>query len=264
MMQPDMPIPPHPPKDGQFTAMTSTDLNRHHRKTLDAIFEHPTNHNLEWHDALSLLGHVGTVENRHGGGYNITIGTQHLKLGVPHDHDLTADDMRDLRAFLAKAGFTALGQADGDLGPADGGARLSASTAGASGSGCIVVIDHHEARLFKLDGADPATPHVLKPQDADGPIRRVEHKQGQDDHDGGHGQEEDAYYEHVAVNLSLAKRIVVLSDGKGRSNAGAYLIDYLKRHHPALSARIVAVQRVDIAHLSDAEFAALGRTLLTA
>ncbi len=243
--------------------MTSTHLNGHHHKTLAAIFAHPAGHNLEWHDVLSLLGHVGTVAERHGGGSDITVGTEHIKLGVPHGHDLTADDVRDLRTFLTKAGLSNAGVADGKAAPADHDAPQPAEAEPAATTGCTVLIDHHEARLFGLgSSAESAEPRVLKPVDADGSIGRIEHKQGQDDHDGGHGLEDDAYYERVSINLKLAQRIVVLSDGKGRSNAGSYLVDYLERHHPAIAQRIVAVKRVDIAHLSDGEIAAMGHALL--
>jgi hypothetical protein len=244
--------------------MTSTHLNGHHRKTLAALFAHPAGHNLEWHDVLSLLGHVGTVAERHGGGSNITVGSEHIKLGAPHGHDLTADDVRDLRTFLTKAGLTNAGMADGKVALADHDAPQPADAAPAATTGCTVLIDHTEARLFGLKGgrADLGEPRVLKPANADGSLHRIEHKQGQDDHDGGHGLEDDAYYERVAINLKLAQRIVVLSDGKGRSNAGAYLVDYLERHHPAIAQRIVAVKRVDIAHLSDGEITAMGHALL--
>lgn len=233
--------------------MTSTHLNGHHRKILARIFAHPAGHNVEWHDVLSLLGHVGSVEVRHDGGNDVTIAAETIKLGPPHGHDLGAGDMRDLRSFLTRVGLANEGLADGE------------EDETAAETGCTVLIDHHEARLFGLDGsANPSKPRVLKPEDVDGAIRRVEHKQGQDDHDVGHGLEEDVWYERIAAELTPARRIVVLSDGKGRSNAGSYLIAYLGRHHPAVAKCIVSVQRVDIAHLSDGEIAAMGRDLLAA
>lgn len=233
--------------------MTSTHLNGPHRKTLARIFAHPAGHNVEWHDVLSLLRHVGTVTDRHGGGHDVTIAGEITRLGAQNGHDMTPGDMRDLRSFLARSGFTDAGMADGE------------PDAPAAHTNCTVLIDHHEARLFGLDAsAAPSQPRVLKPEDADGANRRVEHKQGQDDHDGGHGLEEDAWYERIAAELQPAQRIVVLSDGKGRSNAGSYLATYLKRRHAALAARVIAVQRVDIGHLSDGEVAAMGRDLLAA
>jgi hypothetical protein len=245
--------------------MTSTHLNGHHRKTLARIFAHPTGHNLEWHDVLSLLEHVGSVEDRHGGGYEVTIADEHLKLSAAHDHDMAADEVRDLRRFLAKAGLTTAGLADGEVASADHDAALTTSAEHGAPAGCTILIDHHEARLFGLGSpSDRPDPRVLKPEDADGSIRRIEHRQGQDDHDGGHGPEDDAWYERIAACLEPTQRIVVLSDGKGRSNAGSYLIAYLKRHHPGICARIISVLRVDIAHLSDAQIAAMGRDLLAA
>jgi len=247
--------------------MTATriHLNGHHRKTLAAIFQHPLSHNLEWHDVLSLIDHVGGTSTRDGGGHDLTIGEDRLFLGPVHDHDLTGEQVRDLRAFLTRAGLAP--DADAGLTPDDTPAEAPAPAAlDHIEPHCIVLIDHHHARLFGLGGAscDATTAQTFTPDDDDGSKRRIEHKQQNDDHDGGHAGEEAAYYEHVAIALKPARRIVVLSDGKGRSNAGAYLVDYLMRHHPAIAGRIVATDRVDIAHLSDGEIVAAGTALLSA
>ena len=235
--------------------ITSTHLNGHHRKTLASLFQHPASHNVEWHDVLSLLNHIGTVSERHGAGYDVAIGDDRIRLAQSHDKDLASDDVRDLRAFLIKAGLSP-----------DGPSAVAPAEEAPTEQHCIILIDHHQARLFGLGGedADPIEPRVLKPEDADGSIRRIEHKQGQDDHDGGHGLEEDAWYERVSNDLKPAQRIVVFSDGKGRSNAGAYLVDYLTRHHPRIADRIVATERVDISHVSDGEIVAAGIALLGA
>lgn len=117
------------PSDGVRKAMTSTHLNGHHRRTLAALFAHPAGHNVEWHDVLSLLGYVGTVEERHGGGFDVTVAGKHAKLGRRHDHDLTGEEVRDLRAFLIRAGLTNAGEADGEVAPADHDTAVSRPTA---------------------------------------------------------------------------------------------------------------------------------------
>ena len=213
--------------------ITRSDLNGHHRKTLATIFQHPLSHNLEWHDVFSLVDHLGSTSTRADGGHELTIGTDRIFLGPVHDHDLTDDEVRDLRAFLTRAGLAPDGT------PAE--ATVPVPTDHAEPH-CIVLIDHHHARLFGLGGvdSDPMAPRVMTPDDPDGSLRRIEHKQQDDDHDGGHAAEEAQYYEHVSVALKAARRIVVLSDGKGRSSAGAYLVDYLTRHHPLIAGRIVA------------------------
>ena len=235
-------------------------LNGHHRKALASIFRHPASHNVEWHDVLSLLNHLGSVSERHNGEYEVTIGTDRADLGRPHGKDLTGDELRHLRAFLTSAGL-----APTDLSPDDPSDQASAQAANDdTARQCIVLIDHQQARLFRPggEGNAAAPPRVFKPEDADGSARRLEHRQGNDDHDGGHAAEEDSYYERIAVDLKTARQIVVLSDGKGRSNAGDYLVTYLQQHHPAIAARVVVTERVDISHLSDGEIVAKGVALL--
>jgi len=235
--------------------MTTTHLNGHHRTTLASIFRHPVARNVEWHDVLSLLDNVGSTSKRHNGGYDVTIGSQHYALSAPHGKDAEGDDLRDLMAFLTRAGVSP-----------DTGSTGTTQQVEPAPQPCIVLVDHHQARLFGLGGVDanPTTPIVLVPEDVDGSRRRIEHRQGNDDHDGGHSGEEDAYYERIATHLADAPRIVLLSDGKGRSSAGEYLVDYLKRRHPAVVGHIVAVHRVAISHLTDSEIVAAGLALIEA
>lgn len=233
--------------------MTTPHLNGHHRVTLAAIFTHPAPHNIEWHDVLSLLGHLGTATPRHGGGQTIVIGNQQLVLARPHGHDLVDVELRHLRTFLTSAGLSP--DAAGDPEPAPLPDHWG-----------IVMLDHHQARLYSPGGkgGDHAALHIIRPNDDDGSRRRVDHRQGDDDHDGGRASEDAGYYLRIVAELAEAQRVVVFSDGNGRSSAGDYLIDYVRQHDPALAARIIASEKVDISQTSDNQAVAAGLALLKA
>lgn len=236
--------------------MASAHLNGHHRKTLASIFRHPASHNVEWHDVLSLLQSVGTVNERHNGGFDLSIGDHAIVIERPKGHDLEGDQLRALKKFLGLVGLSP--DESGMTNPSDTPADADKRT-------WIVLIDHHQARLFHVgeDQHAASAPIVLVPDDDDGSRRRIEHRQGNDDHDGGHASEDASYYERICGGIAGADRIVVLSDGKGRSSAGEYLIDYIKRKHAGIAQRIVATERVDISHLTAGEIVAAGLALLS-
>jgi len=80
-------------------------LNNHHLNTLTAIFSHPTSHNIRWADTISLLEHVGEVEERHDGKFKITLGPETEIFERPHDKDIDTQMVVDLRRMLRNAGF---------------------------------------------------------------------------------------------------------------------------------------------------------------
>jgi hypothetical protein len=235
--------------------MTMSHLNGYHRKTLASLFRHPTSHNVEWHDVLSLLQHIGTVTERHSGDFEIAFGAHANILDRPRGHDLDGDALRSLRHFLAAAGLSP--NKDSSTAPTPAPTATEAAT-------CIVLIDHHHAKIFPACHRHTAAiePIIVKPADADGSHRRVTHRQGDGDHDGGHSSEDTAYYERITADLGPATRIVVLSDGKGRSNAGDQFVDHLKHLHGEVAHRIVATDRIDILRLSDGEIVDAGLALV--
>jgi hypothetical protein len=90
--------------------MTSTSpepehLNNHHRDTLRKIFEHPTSHNIEWREVVSLLEAVGTVDVRHDGEVAAKIGPERAFLEPPVGKDIDEQMVVDLRRMLGAAGF---------------------------------------------------------------------------------------------------------------------------------------------------------------
>jgi hypothetical protein len=82
--------------------------NPHHRQTLLQLFEHPTSHNIEWHDVLSLLEAVGSVELRHDGEYAVHVGDETAFLGRPKDKDLDIGQVLAVRRVLSAAGYGAV------------------------------------------------------------------------------------------------------------------------------------------------------------
>ena len=58
-------------------------LSNHQRNTLRQIFQHPAGHNIEWRAVLSLLGAVGSTEERHDGKVAVTIGSHRILRPAP-------------------------------------------------------------------------------------------------------------------------------------------------------------------------------------
>jgi hypothetical protein len=84
-------------------------LNGRHRDTLRRIFEHPTSHNVEWHEVTSLLDAVGTV-TVHGNRVTVEIGNERESLErpagkYPDRKGIDAQMIVDLRRILRNAGY---------------------------------------------------------------------------------------------------------------------------------------------------------------
>ncbi|TDW24492.1 hypothetical protein EV650_3372 [Kribbella kalugense] len=90
--------------------MTSTPgaehLGSHHRNTLQKLFQHPVSHNIEWHDVVSLLEAVGTVERRHDGKVEVTVGGETGFFDLPAHKDTEIEAVVGLRRLLEAAGYS--------------------------------------------------------------------------------------------------------------------------------------------------------------
>ena len=80
-------------------------ISGHHRETLLQIFQHPTSHNVEWHDVISLLETVGSVEQRHDDMFVFRIGEEKEVLRRPKEKDMDTQQLVDLRRMLTSAGY---------------------------------------------------------------------------------------------------------------------------------------------------------------
>ena len=83
-------------------------LSGHHRDTLLQIYQHPTSHNIEWHDVMSLLQEVGSVEERHGNMFLFRVGGETGEFERREGKDIDAQQVVDLRRLLTGAGYDAL------------------------------------------------------------------------------------------------------------------------------------------------------------
>src|SRR6266571_4446312 len=82
-------------------------LSNHHRKTLRQIFQHPAGHNIDLCAVLSLLGAVGSAEERHDGKVTVTIGSQTEYFDPPRHKDIDTQAVVNLRQMLTQAGYRA-------------------------------------------------------------------------------------------------------------------------------------------------------------
>lgn len=86
--------------------MSTGNLNGHHRVTLDKIFAHPVSHNIEWHDVVSLINHVGTVTEESNHRFLVTLGPETQTFDPPRGDAIDEQQVVDLRRMLGNAGIT--------------------------------------------------------------------------------------------------------------------------------------------------------------
>ena len=228
-------------------------LHGAHLRTLEALFRHPTAHNLEWMDVSSLFAKIGAARQKDNDKVALEVGGEHLTLHRGHGKELTGSDVVAVRQLLQRAGWTP----GGPSAKAAGGPGVAPAVA-------VVVIDHHFAKLYALEpGAAGSQARDIAPYDPHHFLHHLTHKD-QSREEGQRSTEDPSFYRRISEALAAAPRIVVVGHGTGKSDAAQHLVAYLTRHHPETSRRVVRQLEADISALTTPQLSALVRRSLEA
>jgi hypothetical protein len=215
-----------------------TKLSGSHRRTYDAIFQHPVSHNLNWNDVRSLLTAVADVAPEQNGNLKVTRNGQTITLHPAHDKQVgETDELMQIRHFLQRSGAAA------EEGIA-GGLRL------------LVIIDHRSACVYRTE-LYGKTAELVTPYDPHGYGRHLHYVE--DDSNGQRKPEKKSFYDAVVKTLQGAEQILLFGRGTGASSAVYHLRDELKTHHAELAARVVGTVVVDEPHLTEGQLLAKAR-----
>ncbi len=208
-------------------------LHGAHLRTLEALFRHPTAHNLEWMDVVGLIEKIGTVA-REGTKFAFDVGAEHYQMHKPHTKDLTSSEVVDLRHFLQRAGWD------------PGGPSQAAAHPVPAAPSLMVVMDHHGAKIYRIDRAagDPSKQEI-RPYDPHHFLHHLTHR-GQSREQGQRAPEEADFYKQISDAVAAGGRIVVVGHGTGKSNAAQHLSEYLRTHHRETYQRVVAEIGADL------------------
>jgi len=208
---------------------TTTPLSNSNQRTLDRIFQHPISHNLEWSDVHSLLEGMGDVSKEHNGSLKVTRNGQTLVLHPTSKKDVTEmEEVMKLRHFIERSETVTPDQSKKEI-------------------HWLLVIDHHEARIFHAELAG-AVPQRILPYEPGSYFRHAP-----DSVTTSRGQEKpdpNTFFEPVAKILEALGPILIFGTGKGTSSEMDQFVAWLKIHHPEAAKRIVGSVVVDEHHLT--------------
>ena len=203
---------------------------------------------VHWTDAIELIGHLGQVVPHGGGGeeFAFMVGSQRELFKRPHNAEFGIEEVSRLRKFLKSA------------------AAESPPIEAAHPTRVGVVIDHHAAHLFRnpTDGGPPDKVDV-EPYDPHHYHHHLVHRH-EAHYQGDRVPEESSFYLEVADALVSADEIVLIGHGTGHSSAVDVLVEYLTKHRPDVSRRVIATETADLSALTDAEATAIARRHMTA
>jgi hypothetical protein len=225
-------------------------LHGGHLRTLEALFRHPTAHNLEWMDVIALFEKIGSVHRKANEKFAFELAGEHFLIHKPHTKDLTSSEVVDLRHFLQRAGWS-------PEAPSQAAARPDLE------SGILmVVVDHHGARIYSIEpGSGDASPHKITPYDPHHFLHHLTHKD-QSREEGQRATEDASFYRRIAEALAAASTILVVGHGKGKSNAAQHLLEYLLIHHSETYRRIVREIETDLSAITTPQLLALAEQAL--
>jgi hypothetical protein len=213
------------------------------QRTYEAIFQHPVPHNLGWRDVHALLRKLGEIAEEPNGNLRVTRHGQTLTLHPPLTKDVAAiDEIMALRHFLE---------------------RSSAAISPAPGTAVqwLVVISHREALIYRSVESG-TVPQQIRPHAREDYFRHApnsaDFSRGQEKPDPG------SFFEPVAGVLNGAGRILVFGNGTGTGSELDQFVLWLKRHRPALAARIVGTETIDSHHLTEGQILAKAREFFAA
>jgi hypothetical protein len=220
------------------------------RRTLEAIFRHPSAHNLGWADVIALIGKIGEVDEKANSEFAFKVAGEQLQMRKPHTKDLAGSEVIALRHFLVQAGWSLEAPPEATQQSAEAAPIL------------MVVVDHHEAKIYHVEvSADAAAKQEIKPYDPHHFLHHLAHK-NQDREQGQRAPEDPAFYKQIAQALATGGRIIVVGHGTGKSNAAHHLIEYLRVHDRAIHERIVREVIADLSSVTTPQLLELAQEAL--
>ncbi len=213
-----------------------------HIHILSELYAHPIAENIKWMEIIPALSSIGLVHTEKNGSRHFTRNGHTVVFGKA-DHDtLDAEEIMKLRHFLH---FSAISKNRTD--------DLSKDM--------IVAIDHRQTVIFQ----DPGMASESRTKEQSGlPLGWLLHKRPASPPYSNIGPDENNdYYDAVIKDMANAKRIVILSHGKGSSNAAHQLMARIYGKNPELAHRIAAIQRCDLEAMSEPQIISLGKQLLS-
>ena len=216
---------------------TST-LTGSHLHTYNAIFQHPISHNLEWRAVRLLLANLADVVQESNGNLKVIRNGEVLVLHPPRTKDVTKkEEIMSLRHFLERS-------------------EISSPETKGEEAHWLLVIDHHEARIFRHQ-MHGGIPDLLLPHAPKEYFRHAHNSKGTSR--GKEKPDPTTFFEPIAQALGDSGQILVFSTGTGASSEMDQFTGWAKRHHPELSLRIIGSLVVDEHHLTDDQLLAKAR-----
>jgi hypothetical protein len=214
--------------------ISTSALHDRHRRTLDAVFAHPTAHNLAWSDVVSLLGKLGMVTDEANGKLRTTVAGHSVSF-EPEGSQIPEADVLALRRFLRTVGVT----------PQAPAAPTPPAAARPQPRRAAVVMTYRDAQVH----SDGPTVRV-EPFDPPGRLQHMHEKAGQ--WRGFYHQPQPEYFARIADAVKGFDEVLLLGHGTGHSNAMMQLVTYLERREPELALRVVGGVDLDVGDLTDA------------
>jgi hypothetical protein len=215
------------------STLTGPQLRTYHR-----IFQHPVSHILVWREVFGMFRQLGQVEEEPNGNVKVTHKGQVLLLHPHRPKDVAeTEELMVLRHFLERT-------------------EAKAPEADGKGPHLLLVIDHHEARLFRSE-LHGSVPLQILPHEPDDYFRHAHHSR-----DFSRGQEKpdpNSFFGPVARALSAAGAILIFGTGTGTSSEMDQFLAWLKRNHPDVARRVIGSLVVDESHLSEGQLLAKAR-----
>lgn len=232
--------------------MINAQIQGHDRAILGRIFHHPTSNNLEWREVVAFVGRIGSTEEKRDDKWGFTLAGRTATFLRPRDKDMDPREVERLRHLMQDAGLSPYST------------EILEASPPAAGCDALIVVDHHEARIYRLDpetvGGETET--TLRPYDPKGYIHHLSHKED-GNYRGQRAPEDLGYYDRIAAAVANAPRVGIVGHGTGKSSAMAVLSERLHERHPGTEIRVVATATVDLSANTDGQLLALGREMLT-
>jgi hypothetical protein len=216
----------------------SASLTGSHLRTYNTIFQHPVSHNLEWRAVRALMGRLCDVTEELNGNLKVVRNGKTLIIHQHRTKDVAeVEELMVLRHFIEESE----------------GAQAGTPTAEAQ---WLLVIDHHEARIFRSEMKD-AVPERVAPHEPEAFFRHAHN--AKDFTRGREKPDPNSYFEPVARALSVGGRILIFGTGTGTASEMEQFVAWLGRHHPDIAKRVIGSQVVDENHMSDGQLLAKAR-----